>query len=147
MAKKTFHHDEKERDCGCPHSDTTYDPAAKVINLAIQGGGAHGAYAWGVIDRLLEDGRIKVDGVCGTSAGSMNAVVFAYGNMTGGRGGAREALYRFWKEVSDAGALYSPLRQTPWEYINSHVNNNWNQDGSTTYQIFDWVTREFQSVT
>ncbi len=143
MTKKTFHHDDTDRDCGCPHSDASYDPAAKVINLAIQGGGAHGAYAWGVIDRLLEDGRIKVDGVCGTSAGSMNAVVFAYGNMTGGRGGAREALYHFWKEISHAGAIYSPLRQTPWEYVNSHANHDWNQDGSVTYQIFDWMTRTF----
>lgn len=93
MEKTTFHHDDIDRDCGCPHASKSYAPDAKVINLAIQGGGAHGAYAWGVIDRLLEDGRIKVEGLCGTSAGSMNAVVFAYGNMIGGRGGAREALY------------------------------------------------------
>lgn len=143
MTKITFHHDDKERDCGCPHSDSSYDPNAKVINLAVQGGGAHGAYAWGVIDRLLEDGRIKVEGVCGTSAGSMNAVVFAYGNMIGGRGGAREALYNFWKRISAAGAIYSPLKQTPWEYINSHTNNMWNRDGSITYQIFDIMTRTF----
>jgi NTE family protein len=143
MAKKTFHHDEIERDCGCPHTGSSYAPGAKVINLAIQGGGAHGAYAWGVIDRLLEDGRIQVEGLCGTSAGSMNAVVFAYGNMIGGRGGARETLYNFWKKISQAGALYSPLKQTPWEYINSHANQSWNQDGSLAYQVFDLLTRTF----
>ena len=143
MTKITFHHDDKERDCGCPHSDKSYASDAKVINLAIQGGGAHGAYAWGVIDRLLEDGRIRIEGVCGTSAGSMNAVMFAYGNMKGGRGGAREALYRFWKKISAAGALYSPLRQTPWEYIHSHANQTWNRDGSISYQLFDLMTRAF----
>jgi NTE family protein len=143
MAKKTFHHDDKERDCGCPQSESSYAPCAKVINMALQGGGAHGAYAWGVIDRLLEDGRIEVEGLCGTSAGSMNAVVFAYGNMNDGRGGAREALYNFWKAVSRVGALYSPLRQTPWEFINSHVNQEWNQDGSIAYHYFDLMTRVF----
>ena len=143
MGNKTFHRDEKDRDCGCPHSDASYEPNAKVIDLAIQGGGAHGAYAWGVIDRLLEDGRIKIEGVSGTSAGSMNAVVFAYGNMIGGRGGAREALYNFWKRTSDAGAIYSPLRQTPWEYFSSRVNKDWNRDSSVAYQMFDMMTRVF----
>lgn len=143
MEKTTFHHDDIDRDCGCPHASKSYAPDAKVINLAIQGGGAHGAYAWGVIDRLLEDGRIKVEGLCGTSAGSMNAVVFAYGNMIGGRGGAREALYHFWKKISEAGAIYSPLRQTPWEYFSSHMNNAWNQDGSITYLMFDFITRTY----
>ena len=141
MSKITFYHDDEKRDCGCPASDQSYAPDAKVINLAIQGGGAHGAYAWGVIDRFLEDGRIKVEGVRGTSAGSMNAIVLAYGNMTGGRGGARAALYHFWKKISETGAIYSPLHQTPWEYFNSHVTNSWNQDGSVAYQVFDLMTR------
>ncbi len=143
MEKKTFHYNDQDRDCGCPQSDASYASDAKSINLAIQGGGAHGAYAWGVIDRLLEDGRIKIDGVSGTSAGSMNAVVLAYGDMTGGRGGARAALYQFWKKISEAGARYSPLRQTPWEYFNSRVNNAWNRDGSIAYQLFDLMTRTF----
>jgi len=128
------------RDCGCPASPSTYEPGAKRINLAIQGGGAHGAYSWGTLDRLPEDGRLEVEGLCGTSAGSMNAVVFAYGNMLGGRGGAREALYHFWKKISDAGALYSPLRHTPWEYFNTHVLENWNMDHSLSYRMFDTVT-------
>ena len=72
------------------------------INLALQGGGAHGAFTWGVLDYLLEDGRYQFDGVSGTSAGAMNAVVLAQGLMTGGRDGAREALARFWTAVAES---------------------------------------------
>ena len=67
----------------------------KRVNLALQGGGAHGAFGWGVLDKLLEDGRLDIEGLSATSAGSMNAVVYAYGRMTGGPDGAREALERF----------------------------------------------------
>lgn len=96
------------------------DGGSKVVNLALQGGGAHGAFAWGVLDRLLEDGRIDVDGVSGTSAGSMNAIVLAYG-LIDGKEGAREALHRFWKAISDAGQRFSPLKQFPWErFIHGH---------------------------
>jgi len=73
------------------------------INLALQGGGAHGAFTWGVLDQLLEDGRTDFEGVSGTSAGAMNAVVLAHGLMTGGRDGARAALRTFWTQV--AGSL------------------------------------------
>ena len=71
----------------------TAEPPAQVktLNLALQGGGAHGAFAWGVLDRLLEDGRIAFEGVSATSAGAMNAVVLAYGLGEGGREGARMA--------------------------------------------------------
>ena len=141
MNDKTFFQDDQERDCGCPESAEAYKRNAKTINLALQGGGAHGAYAWGVIDRLLEDGRIKIEGISGTSAGSMNAVITAYGNMTGGRGGARAALYNFWKKISEAGAIYSTLNQTPWDYFQRHWNGNWNMDQSVSYQMFDMVTR------
>ena len=75
----------------------------QTINLALQGGGAHGAFTWGVLDQLLEDGRIDFEGVSGTSAGAMNAVVLAHGLMTGGRDGARDALQDFWTRV--AGSL------------------------------------------
>ncbi len=143
MGQKTFIHDDQNRDCGCPESPESYKRNAKVINLAIQGGGAHGAYAWGILDRLLEDGRIKFEGISATSAGSMNAVVAAYGNMTDGRGGARSALYNFWKKISEVGAIYSPLKQTPWEYFQNHWNRNWNMDQSVTYQMFDMMTRMF----
>ena len=64
-------------------------PASKRINLALQGGGAHGAFTWGVLDQLLEDGRLTVEGISGTSAGAVNAVMLADGLK---RGGPDEAL-------------------------------------------------------
>jgi NTE family protein len=75
--------------------------APRLLNLALQGGGAHGAFTWGVLDALLEDGRIGFDGLSGTSAGAMNAVVLANGWMAGGRDGARDALRRFWTALAD----------------------------------------------
>lgn len=111
----------------------------KTINLALQGGGAHGAFTWGVLDYLLEDGRLKFEGISGTSAGSMNAVVFAYGLHTGGREGARAGLENFWKAVSDAGERYSPVRTWPWERQMGH----WNNDNSLTFQAFKAMTNAF----
>jgi NTE family protein len=73
----------------------------RLLNLALQGGGAHGAFTWGVLDALLEDGRIAFDGVSGTSAGAMNAVMLAQGWMSGGRDGARAALRGFWTALAD----------------------------------------------
>lgn len=81
----------------------------KVINLALQGGGAHGAFAWGVIDKILEDGRIEIEGISGTSAGSMNAAVLAYG-MIKGPENARRVMEQFWKKISDVGKIYNPLK-------------------------------------
>ena len=73
----------------------------KAVNLALQGGGAHGAITWGVLDRLLEDARITFDGISATSAGAMNAVALAYGWTIGGREAAKSALARFWDGVRD----------------------------------------------
>jgi NTE family protein len=70
------------------------------LNLALQGGGAHGAFTWGVLDALLEDGRVRFDGVSGTSAGAMNALVLAQGWMEGGPDGARAALRAFWSALA-----------------------------------------------
>src|SRR6266480_2597265 len=64
----------------------------KPVNLALQGGGAHGAFAWGVLDKLLEDGRLTIDAMSATSAGAMNAVVAAYGLSIGGPDGARNLV-------------------------------------------------------
>ena len=72
----------------------------KKINLALQGGGSHGAFTWGVLDRLLDDERIEIDAITGTSAGAMNAVALVSGYLDGGRQGARDALERFWSSVS-----------------------------------------------
>ena len=99
------------------HASAHVRPAAptKPVVLALQGGGAHGAFAWGVLDRLLEDGRLDIEAMSATSAGAMNAVVMAYGVSLGGAKGARAKLEEFWKAISDAGQLYSPVRTTPWE--------------------------------
>ena len=67
----------------------------KTINLALQGGGAHGAFAWGVLDRVLEDERIAFEGLSATSAGAMNAVTLAYGMTLGGREGAKQGAGQF----------------------------------------------------
>ena len=116
-------------------------PAARTrtINLALQGGGAHGAFAWGVLDYLLEDGRLIFDGISGTSAGSMNAVVLAYGLHIGDGPGARAALHNFWKAVSDAGQKYSLVRAWPWE---RHMGD-WNNDDGWSFQTFKAMTNLF----
>ncbi len=94
----------------------------KKINFALQGGGSHGAFGWGVMDKFLEDGRIEIEGVSGTSAGSMNAVVYAYGILKG-NDGAREALYNFWKAISDAGQRFAPPKM-PWDTGGGHHKEN-----------------------
>jgi len=85
----------------------------KRVNLALQGGGAHGAFTWGVLDRLIEDGRLEIEGISGCSAGSMNAVVYAFGKIKG-NDAAREALHNFWLSVSDEGQKFS-IHQNPFE--------------------------------
>ena len=107
----------------------------KTLNLALQGGGSHGAFTWGVIDSLLEDGRIRFDGLCGTSAGAMNAVVCAFGFMRDGSAGARAALHDFWKKVSAAGELYSPIRSNPFGALFDDAIR------TTSYAMFDSLTR------
>ncbi|MEQ1518219.1 MAG: patatin-like phospholipase family protein, partial [Usitatibacteraceae bacterium] len=115
-------------------------PKTKTINLALQGGGAHGAFAWGVLDYLLEDGRIDFEGISGTSAGSMNAVVLVEGLRKGGRDGARAALENFWQAISQAGERYSIVRSTPWDRLRG---DHWNNDDSITFQMFKAITNAF----
>ena len=83
----------------------TPDATPAKLNLALQGGGAHGAFTWGVLDALLEDGRLGFEGISGTSAGAMNALAMAHGLMVGGPDGAREALQKFWTAVAGAAPL------------------------------------------
>lgn len=92
--------------------DTSATAGRKTINLALQGGGSHGAFAWGALDRILEDERIVIEGIVGTSAGAMNAVVTAYGLMLGGNQGARQALRSFWEAVAYAGT-WSIMQPSP----------------------------------
>lgn len=84
-------------------------PAPVKVDLALQGGGSHGAFTWGVLDALLEDGRLAFDGVSGTSAGAMNAAVLATGLARGGPAEARRALAAFWAEVGGAPACFAAL--------------------------------------
>lgn len=108
----------------------------KKINLALQGGGSHGAFTWGVIDRLLEDGRIDIDGISGTSAGAMNAVTTAYGLALGGNEMARNKLREFWTKTIEAGKK-SPLRPTPLDKMYSKGN----MDFSPFYLFFDFISK------
>ncbi|MBB4658467.1 patatin-like phospholipase family protein [Parvularcula dongshanensis] len=90
----------------------------KGLNLALQGGGAHGAYAWGVADRLLESRRVTLNAITATSAGAMNAAVIAYGHAKGGDEGAREALEGFWRKVSEMkGLMGVPDVPEPWRSL------------------------------
>lgn len=84
--------------------------AEKTVSLALQGGGAHGAFTWGVLDALLEDGRLAIEAVVGASAGAMNAVVMVEGWLDGGIDGARSALETFWRKASVDGSL-SPVQR------------------------------------
>jgi NTE family protein len=85
-------------------------PGTKRINLALQGGGAHGAFTWGVLDYLLEDGRLSFSGVSGASAGAVNAVMLADGLARGGPEEARKRLAEFWRAASIGGSLPGPQR-------------------------------------
>lgn len=110
----------------------------KTVDLALQGGGSHGALTWGVLDHLLMDERIEIASISGTSAGAMNAVVMAEGFDRGGRDGAREALATFWKAVSDA-ARFSPIQRSLWD----RLTNRFSLDHSPGYLFFELLTRQF----
>src|ERR1700730_9713556 len=112
----------------------TRDPI--LVDLALQGGGSHGAFTWGVLDRLLEESWLEIDGISGTSAGAMNAAVLVDGYTKGGAAGAREALEKFWRRVSDA-ARFSPFRRGPLDVI----LGRWTLDSSPLYVIMDLMSR------
>ena len=84
----------------------------RKLNLALQGGGSHGAFTWGVLDRLLEDESIEISAISGTSAGAMNAVVCGEGLMEGDRAHARAQLDHFWHGMGDTAAKLSPFQRT-----------------------------------
>ncbi|MEM1045765.1 MAG: patatin-like phospholipase family protein [Pseudomonadota bacterium] len=108
----------------------------KPANFALQGGGAHGAFTWGVLDRIFEDGRIAIAAVSGTSAGAMNAVAAADGLVRAGPDGARESLEQFWRSMSDSARL-SPIKRSPIDVL----MGNWSLDRSPGYHFFDTLTR------
>ncbi len=96
---------------GAPGPGALAGPRAeKTVSLALQGGGAHGAFTWGVLDAILEDGRLAIEAISGASAGAMNAVVMAEGFMEGGIEGARAQLEAFWRRIA-VGADLTPAQQ------------------------------------
>lgn len=109
-----------------------------LVDLALQGGGAHGAFTWGVLDRLLEEPWLRVDGISGTSAGAMNAAVMASGFTLGGVKGAKKALEEFWRRVSDASS-FSPLQRGPIEML----TGQWTLKHSPMYQAAEMMSRIF----
>lgn len=112
------------------------DSDVRRINLALQGGGAHGAFTWGVLDRLLEDDRIAFDGISATSAGAMNATVMVYGYQQGGRSGARKALDHFWRRIGHAGSL-SPFQPSWWDKL----TGNHALENSPAFLWLDFISR------
>ncbi len=107
-----------------------------LVDLALQGGGAHGAFTWGVLDRLLEEPWLEIDGISGTSAGAMNAAVLVHGYQKGGAASAREALETFWRRVSEA-ARFSPFRRGPIDIL----LGRWTLDSSPVYVAMDLMSR------
>src|ERR1700761_3307231 len=116
--------------------ETTQAPV--LVDLALQGGGAHGAFTWGALDRLLEEPWLKIEAISGTSAGAMNAAVLADGFAHDGAAGARAGLARVWRRVSDA-ARFSPLQRTPLDMM----LGRWSLDHSPVFIAMDLMARLF----
>jgi len=112
------------------------DRATILIDLALQGGGSHGAFTWGVLDRLLEEPWLEIDAISGTSAGAMNAAVLIDGWAEGGRAGARTALDAYWERIAQA-AVHSPLQRTPFD----RLAGRWTLDSSPVFISFDLLSR------
>jgi len=119
-----------------PQSREDRDPV--LVDLALQGGGSHGAFTWGVLDRLMDEPWLRIEGISGTSAGAMNAVVLAAGFKSDGPAGAKLALTAFWRRVADS-AQFSPIRRTPLDV----VLGRWTLDTSPFYLAFDMASRVF----
>ena len=118
-------------------SPRTAPPSREVmVDLALQGGGSHGAFTWGVLDRLLDERWLWLDGISGTSAGAMNAAVMLSGLERGGRADAQASLEAFWRAVADAARL-SPLQRGPLDVL----LGRWSLDASPMYLMFDLAAR------
>ena len=116
----------------------THNGRPLLIDLALQGGGSHGAFTWGVLDRLLEEGQLRIEAISGTSAGAMNAAVLAHGWIEGEADGARAALDAYWDRVATA-AAFSPLQRTPLD----RLFGRWSLDNSPVFIAFDLISRVF----
>ena len=107
-----------------------------LVDFALQGGGSHGAFTWGVLDRLIEEPWLKIEAISGTSAGAMNAALVADGWTQGGAQGARAALDAYWRRVSQA-AAFSPLQRSPLD----RMMGRWTIDTSPAYVVMDLMSR------
>jgi NTE family protein len=117
----------------------TMDATARepvLVDFALQGGGSHGAFTWGVLDRLIEEPWLKIEAISGTSAGAMNAAVLADGWAQGGAEGARAALDAYWRRVSRA-AAQSPIQRSPLD----RLMGRWTLDTSPVYLAMDLMGR------
>jgi len=112
----------------------------KPIEIALQGGGAHGAFTWGVLDRLLDEERLEIAAVSGTSAGAMNATALVQGLAAGGPKAAQELLRRFWTEISDA-ARFSPIQRTFFD----RLMGRWSLDLSPGFVASQHLQRAFST--
>jgi len=119
-----------------PEPDMATGRPPVLIDLALQGGGSHGAFTWGVLDRLLEEEWLEIEGISGTSAGAMNAAVLADGFAAGGRAGARIALDTYWRHVADA-ARFSPFQRGPLDVL----LGRWTLDHSPLFVTMDLMSR------
>ena len=111
-------------------------PEPVLVDLALQGGGSHGAFTWGVLDRLIEEPWLRIEAISGTSAGAMNAALVVDGWMQGGAEGARAALDAYWRRVSRA-AAFSPLQRSPLD----RLMGRWTLDTSPAYVAMDLMAR------
>ena len=114
--------------------ETAREPV--LVDLALQGGGSHGAFTWGVLDRLIQEPWLRIEAISGTSAGAMNAAVLADGWTQGGAEGARAALDAYWRRVSRA-AAFSPLQRSPLD----RLMGRWTLDTSPAYLAMDLMAR------
>ena len=110
----------------------------KKLNLALQGGGAQGAFTWGVLDQLLLDERVEIEAISGTSAGAVNGVLVAYGLMSGGRDTARALLHQFWRKVSIA-TEFSPFRPSMFDKF----MGNYDLRYSPSFMAMEYMSRLF----
>lgn len=107
-----------------------------LVDLALQGGGSHGAFTWGVLDRLLEEPWLRIEAISGTSAGAMNAALLVDGWVQGGVEGARATLQSYWQRVSQA-AVFSPLQRSPLD----RLMGRWTLDTSPAYAVMNLMAR------
>ena len=135
MTKAWFHHRSLQRDGAMTGRARSHPSmiggiagpgAQKTVSLALQGGGAHGAFTWGVLDALLEDGRLGVEAITGASAGAMNAVVLVQGWLEGGIDGARSRLETFWRSASVGASVPRPnADSSTWCWASGTTRPGW----------------------